>query len=261
VNRLIHAFSELRRSGRVPVIPYCTAGYPTLDSTADLLRALDREGVPLAEVGIPFSDPVADGPVVQEAHTTALRNGVTAASVLGLLDDLCPRISTAVVVMTYANPVWAFGSDRFLRGLAAAGVAGLLPVDIPPEEYRRFFPGYRRSPVGLAALLSPDSTPERVVVAAAAATGMLYLTSRLGTTGTRAGLPEGLTGRLDRLRGETRLPVVAGFGFSDQGTIAAVSSHADGIVVGSALIGAQRGLAGRESVDAFLAAFRAVSPA
>jgi tryptophan synthase alpha subunit len=256
VNALASIFRDLRRRGLSPVIPYITAGYPSLDATGDILQGVARLGLPLVEVGLPFSDPVADGPVIQAASTAALRNGTTTTALLRLLKEICPGLQTGVIVMTYANPVLAHGPERFLRDLEEAGVAGLLPVDLPPDDFAEFLPGYRRSPVGVGALVAPNSSAQRIRTAAKAATGMLYLTSRLGVTGARGDVPEGVTEKLDLLRSSSGLPVVAGFGFSTASQVALVRPHCDGIVIGSALVEAMAGRSMGEAAGAYLAALR-----
>jgi tryptophan synthase alpha chain len=256
MNRLRSIFTGLSRRGISPVIPYVTAGYPSLEATGEILKGVARLGLPLVEIGIPFSDPVADGPVVQAASTAALRNGTTTGALLRLLGKTCPDLATGVIVMTYANPVLAHGPVRFLQELEEAGVAGLLPVDLPPDDFAEFLPGYRRSPVGLGALVAPNSSARRIRAAARAATGMLYLTSRLGVTGARGDVPKGLAEKLEALRATAGLPVVAGFGFSSASQVAAVRPHCDGIVIGSALVQAMEGKSEGEAAGAYLSALR-----
>lgn len=221
------------------MIPYYTAGYPTREACRDALRAAAAAGADLVEVGIPFSDPLADGPTIQRSTQAALEQGMTVAGVLQLVRDA--QLSIPVVLMTYVNPVLAYGVERFAADARAAGVAGALFTDLPAgaaPELERAMDG---AGLDVIRLVAPTTTDERLAVAVNGAGGFIYLISRLGVTGARPDAPVDLDRHVRRLRAVTLLPIAVGFGIGTPAQAAAAARWADGVVVGSALVEALGG--------------------
>lgn len=235
-SRIADRFAELRAAGRTGLVTYVTAGDPDLERSGAILRALDRAGADVIEVGVPFSDPLADGPVIQRASERALAAGATLAGVLDLIEDVRAGLGAVVVLFTYANPVLRLGPDRFAARAAKAGVDGVLVLDLPLEEAG----GLRRSIVEAGMdpifLLSPTTTDERMRRAGELGRGFLYGISRLGVTGARADVAAGVRTLVDRIRAASGLPVAIGFGLSRPEHVREVGKYADAAVVGSALV-------------------------
>jgi tryptophan synthase alpha chain len=226
----------LRQQGRAALIPYVTGGFPDPGESLDILRRAEAAGADLIEVGLPFSDPLADGPTIQRSTQAALERGVTAESVLRIVSEAELRIP--VVVMTYLNPVLAYGVDRFLSDARAAGVSGVLLTDVPVGADPVLEERVAASPLALIRLLAPTTTDARLAAASRRATGFLYLISRLGVTGARDTIPPDLEAQVARVRAATRLPVAIGFGISTPEQAAYAARIADGVVVGSAVVDA-----------------------
>ncbi|MGH7702822.1 MAG: tryptophan synthase subunit alpha [Gemmatimonadales bacterium] len=230
---LAAAWAPLRASGRTALIPYLTAGHPTPAASLAALQAAD--GVAdFLEVGVPFSDPLADGPTIQRSTFEALRQGMTLAGTLDLIARAAP--TKPVVVFSYLNPILRYGVDRFLRDAAALRVAGLLLTDLPAGGDPAVETAVRESPLDLVRLIAPTTTPERLAVAVDGAEGFLYLVARLGVTGASPALAAGLGELVARVRRVSPLPVAVGFGISTPAQAAEVAGLADGVVVGSALV-------------------------
>ena len=236
MSRLKSTFETLRRHGRCGLVTFTTAGDPDLVRSAGILRVLDRAGADVLEVGVPFSDPLADGPVIQRASERALRAGATLARVLDLVAGVRPDVSAGIVLFTYANPIVRMGMARFVERTAAAGVDGVLVLDLPIEEAD----GFREATIGAGIdpifLLSPTTTDARIRRAAELGRGFLYGISRLGVTGARAAIAGGAEALVARIRSATDLPIALGFGISRPEHVAEVGRWADAAVVGSALI-------------------------
>lgn len=234
--RIADRFAALRAAGRTGLVTYVTAGDPDLERSGAVLRALDRAGADVIEVGVPFSDPLADGPVIQRASERALAAGATLAGVLDLIESLRDDLGAGVVVFTYANPVLRMGLKRFAGRAAEAGVDGVLVLDLPLEEAG----GYRRSVVDAGMdpifLLSPTTTDDRIRQAAELGRGFLYAISRLGVTGAQADVAAGVRSLVERIRAVSALPVAVGFGLSGPEHVREVGRYADAAVVGSALV-------------------------
>jgi tryptophan synthase alpha chain len=237
VSAIDEVFARCAAEGRAAFIPFLMAGDPDLETTALLLEALAGGGADLIELGVPFSDPIADGPVNQRAAARALAGGTKLSGILQLVARHRDRLGVPIVLFTYVNPLLARGVERFAEQAAASGVDGVLCVDLPPEEgERELIPALRAQGIDSIYLLSPTSTRDRVQRVAEASTGFVYYVSRTGVTGERAELPEDLPREVKRLRRRLRLPVAVGFGVSTPGQVAAVGELADGVVVGSALV-------------------------
>ncbi|MFL5382518.1 MAG: tryptophan synthase subunit alpha [Longimicrobiaceae bacterium] len=230
------AFAAARAQGRAALVPYVTAGHPSPGDTAAVLEMLAAEGADLIELGVPFSDPLADGPTIQRSSFLAIEQGVDLPWTLQALADFRRAHDTPVVLFTYLNPVLHHGLQRFLADAAAAGADGVLLTDLPvgaaPELERQF----EESGLDLIRLVAPTTTPERAREIARAARGFLYYVSRTGVTGAREALSAGLEREVAALRAATDVPVAVGFGISTAEQAAFVGGIADGVVVGSALV-------------------------
>jgi tryptophan synthase alpha chain len=236
MSRIEGRFTELRTAGRTGLVTYVTAGDPILQRTADILSGLDRAGADVIELGVPFSDPLADGPVIQRATERALASGATLTGVLEMLTAMRPTISAPVVIFSYANPILRMGLDRFVALAAAAGVDGVLTLDMPPEEGESFRSAFAAAGIDTIFLLSPTTTAERIRRAAQVGSGFLYGISRLGVTGVRDTVDDSAQELAARVKAETSLPLALGFGISRPEHVRAIGQSADAAVVGSALV-------------------------
>ena len=236
MSRIARAFAGLRRRGERALIPYFTAGDPSLEVTRALLLEAARQGADLIELGIPFSDPLADGPVIQRASQRALAAGVTLPRVLELVREVRGELDLPLVFLTYYNPVLAFGLKAFARTAVEVGVDGVSVADLPPEEAEPLATEARASGLDLIHLVAPTSPPERMRLIARRSRGFIYAVSLTGVTGARAELSPDLAQYLRDLRAVTRKPICVGFGISSPEQVAALAEYADGIIVGSAIV-------------------------
>ena len=231
------AFERCAVERRAAFIPFLMAGDPDLRSTADQLSALAAGGADVIELGVPFSDPIADGPINQRAAMRALGAGTKLSGILELVARQRDRLGVPIVLFTYYNPLFARGIERFAEQAAASGVDGVLCVDLPPEEAADdLVPALRGRGVDTVFLLAPTSTRERVARVNAISSGFVYYVSRTGVTGERAALPADLVSDVKRLRRRLDLPLAVGFGISSPDQVAALGEVADAVVVGSALV-------------------------
>jgi tryptophan synthase alpha chain len=234
--RISKCFAELRASGELGVVAYITAGDPTLDATLKFVLALAGAGADVIELGVPFSDPLADGPTIQRASERALRGGTTLTGVLNLVRRIRESSQVPLVLFSYYNPILQMGLERFANAAASVGADGVLATDLTPEEseeYRRILATHRLDTIFLGA---PTSTDERLAKIAACSSGFLYLISRAGVTGAKDALPDDLPALLRRARSVTQLPIAVGFGISLPGHVSVLGGLADAAVVGSALV-------------------------
>jgi tryptophan synthase alpha chain len=236
VSRIATTFERLKAEGRTGLVTYITAGDPSLERTRDVLLALARSGADVIEVGVPFSDPLADGPVIQRATERALAAGATLDKVLTLVADVRPRLEVPLVLFTYANPVARMGFETFARRAAASGVDGVLTLDLPLEESGEFREVLRNQGLDTIFLLSPTTTDERIRRAGKLGSGFLYGISRLGVTGARAQVAAGAADLAVRIRREATLPLALGFGISRPEHVQEIGRVADAAVVGSGLV-------------------------
>jgi tryptophan synthase alpha chain len=236
VSRITNVFKAAKRERRSVFIPYITAGDPTLERTVELAFALERAGAGVLELGVPFSDPIADGPTNQRAAERALAAGASLKRVLEVVREIRRRSQMALVLFTYANPVVRFGIDRFAENAAASGVDGVLFTDVPAEEMRTFRPALKKARLDAVMLVTPTSDRHRMKAAAKIGGGFLYLVSRTGVTGARRDLDARLEANVGLARRVSKLPVAVGFGISTPDQVAAVAAIADGVVVGSAIV-------------------------
>jgi len=234
--RLKQALARSRRQGRAALVPFLTAGYPAPELTVGLLRALERGGADMVELGVPFSDPIADGPTIQRSSEQALARGTSLAAVLEMVRELRHVSELPLILFTYFNPVHAFGVQRFAGEAAAAGADGVLLVDVPAEEMAAPARELSRAGLSLVPLVAPTSTPERVRTLRRRHGGLVYLVARTGVTGCRDALPEGLEARTRTVRRLTGAAVAVGFGISTPDQVRQVAAFADAVVVGSALV-------------------------
>ena len=241
MSRIAATFEALARDGRKALIPYVTAGYPFPDVTPELMHGMVAAGANVIELGVPFSDPMADGPVIQKAGEAALAMGVGTRQVLAMVAAFRQNdATTPVVLMGYANPVERYngihGAGSFVRDAAAAGVDGLLVVDYPPEECEAFAGELRSAGIDLIFLLAPTSTDARMAQVARIATGYVYYVSLKGVTGAGHLDTAAVAKMVPRIRARVRVPVGVGFGIRDGATARAVADVADAVVIGSALV-------------------------
>jgi tryptophan synthase alpha chain len=260
MNRIDARFAALRTARRKALVPFLTAGDPSLDATVPVMHALVDAGADVIELGVPFSDPMADGPTIQRSSERALARGVGIEYVMGCVRAFRARDrDTPIVLMGYLNPVEIRGPETFARLAAEAGVDGILLVDLPPEEAREFRDAFEAAGVALILLASPTSSEARIAMLQQLARGYLYYVSFAGVTGAADRLDAGAaSGRLRQIREGTNVPVVAGFGIRDAASAAAMAEDADGVVVGSALVAALAGAVDPPAAArAFLAPLRA----
>lgn len=234
--RIAGQLKKLQKSGRKALVTFVTAGDPDLATTAALLPLLEKAGADIIELGVPFSDPMADGPTIQRASERALASGTTLAAVLAMVQSVRSAVSVPIVLMGYSNPVYAYGWERFAADAATAGVDGLLLVDLPPEEADELLPAVRRAGLDMIFLLTPTSGADRIARVNRDGSGFLYYVTVTGVTGARQSVSTSLSQELTAVRSAVRLPVMAGFGIATPEQAAQVAADADGVVVGSAIV-------------------------
>lgn len=253
MSRLSRRLAEVRTKGEKALVCYVVAGDPSLEATVKIVSALAEAGVDAVELGIPFSDPLADGPTIQSAAFRSLQRGTTPAKALDALREIRSRTEVPVVLMTYFNPVLRYGVERFARDAAAAGADGAILTDLAPEEAGEWVPAARASGIDTVFLVAPTSTPKRIRIVAELATGFVYCVSRTGVTGARDDVPADVPGLVAAVRSVTDTPALIGFGISRPEQVRTVGAMADGVVVGSALVDL---IARGCDVDATVAAVR-----
>jgi tryptophan synthase alpha chain len=234
MNRIDATFERLARQNDKALVGFVTAGDPDVSRSLQIITAMCAAGLDLLELGVPFSDPTADGPVIQRSSGRALAAGAGLAPVLDMVAALRRRTSIPMVVFSYYNPILAYGAAAFHRDARAAGADGVLVVDLPPEESDELTDGWLDNGLCLIRLTAPTTPPERMRRIAASASGFIYHVSQLGVTGGGGLRPDEIANPLRELRAVTRLPICVGFGISSPAQVAAVARIADGVVVGSA---------------------------
>lgn len=236
MSRIAQAFEALHQRGEKALVTFLTAGDPDLATSEQVIHTLVEAGVDLLELGFPFSDPMADGPTIQAASERALAAGTTLRGVLDMVARVRQHTNVPIVLMGYFNPVFRYGAEAFARDAAAAGVDGLLLVDLPPEEAEELHPQLRAAGIDLITLLAPTTPEARMVRLASAAEGFLYYVSMTGVTGTQKVDAAAIADAVARVRRESRVPVAVGFGVATPDDARAVAAFADAVVVGSALV-------------------------
>jgi tryptophan synthase alpha chain len=244
-NRIGVAFAAAESEGRAAFVVYTTAGFPAPDQGLEALEMIATAGADVIELGIPFSDPLADGPTIQKSSFAAIEQGVDLEWTLDLLRRFRSRHQTAVVLFSYLNPILGYGVERFIREAVDAGADGVLLTDLPADADPALEETFTRSPLDLVRLIAPTTTPERATHIAESSQGFVYYISRTGVTGMRTDLASGLEEQVRALKSRVSLPVAVGFGISTPEQAAAVAAVADGIVVGAAVVDAL----GREGVE------------
>lgn len=237
MSRISEAFAQCKAAGRAAFIPFIMGGDPTLEKTAALLDALPAAGADIIELGIPFSDPMADGVVIQAAGLRALEAGATLKGILHLVKGFRANHQTPMVLMGYLNPIYVYGYEAFARDAAAAGVDGVIIVDLPPEEAAELEPALTAHGVALVRLIAPTSVPARLKLLADDAQGYLYYVSVTGITGAGSATASSVSESIAAIRAVTALPVCVGFGIKTPADVKAMAATgADGVVVGSAIV-------------------------
>jgi tryptophan synthase alpha chain len=257
--RIQNAFAAAHAEGRAALMPYYTLGYPDLPTSERVIRAIADAGADLIELGVPFSDPLADGPTIQHSTQTALEAGATVGRCFEITTRLrAGGVTQPLLLMGYYNPILAYGLNRFIVDAASAGVDGFIVPDLPVEEAGDLEAGARAAERALVFIIAPTSPVERIAGIAAHSTGFTYLVSLTGVTGARSALPTGIANFIGSVRAVAHTPLAVGFGISTPEQARAVAQVADGVIVGSALINAVR--AGRDpeaDAAAFVAGLRA----
>ena len=234
--RISRRFAQLRESGELGIVAYITAGDPSLNATLEYVLALAEAGADVIELGVPFSDPLADGPTIQRASERALRAGTTLAGVIELVARIRRTSQVPLVLFSYYNPVLQMGLEKFSATASAAGADGVLITDLTPEESAEYRETLARHQLDTVFLAAPTSDAERLAKIAAVSSGFLYIISRTGVTGAKDSMPEDLPALLRRARNATSLPLAVGFGISLPGHVSMLGGLADAAVVGSALV-------------------------
>ena len=236
-DRVAEMFARTRAEGRPALIPFVPGGWPERDATLEIVRAAVDAGADAFEIGLPFSDPLADGPTNQRAYQQALENGFTLSDLLDVVRKLrAGGVRVPLLVMGYFNPLLAYGLSNFVQDAAEAGVDGLIPVDLPPEEATELEPAMKAAGLHMMYLLAPTSTDERIGVVVEHGSGFIYCVSVTGVTGARAAVSDELPSFIGRVRAQTELPLAVGFGISARKHVEEVGRHADATVIGAAFV-------------------------
>jgi len=236
MSRIAQTFQRLKERGEKALVAYVTAGDPDLDKTRQIIIGLKEAGVDILEIGVPFSDPTADGPVIQAAAQRALKKGTTLTGILDMIEDLRTSIDLPVVLFGYYNPIYAYGTERFADRAKEVGIDGLLVVDLPPEEALELRRETDQRGLDFISLIAPTTSEERARQIAGQARGFIYLISITGVTGTARPDSENVKRDIPRIKAYTDIPVVVGFGISTPGQAKEFAPLADGIVIGSAFV-------------------------
>ncbi|MEO6052583.1 MAG: tryptophan synthase subunit alpha [Chthoniobacterales bacterium] len=235
-NRIDQRFAALQKSGKKGFVAYISAGDPNLDATLELALEFDRIGVDVLELGIPFSDPLADGVVNQSAAQRALDGGSTLPKILETIKKLRKQCEIPIVLFTYLNPIYAYGYEKFHKDAAAAGVDGMLVLDMPHDEEARNSELHKTSSLRMIRLIAPTTSPERMTTICGNAEGFIYYVSREGVTGEQTQVSGSISAQIEEIRRHTKLPIAVGFGISTPEQAGNVASQADAVVVGSAIV-------------------------
>lgn len=236
MSRIAGTFADLKRNGKKALVTFITAGDPDLAVTEELIPLLAENGADIIELGVPFSDPMADGPTIQLSSERALAAGTTLPKILAMVKSVRSRTQVPIVLMGYFNPIFVYGVDRFAADAAAAGVDGVLLVDLPPEEAEEFKACADRHGIDLIYLLTPTSDEARIRAVARRARGFIYYVSVTGVTGVRSGIEASVAGNVSFIKERATVPVAVGFGIATPAQAAVVAATADGVVVGSAIV-------------------------
>ena len=234
--RIERTFRDLKQKKEKALVVYLTAGDPDLQTTRGLILALEQAGVDVIEIGVPFSDPTADGPVIQAASQRSLHRGTTLSGILDMIESLREVSDIPIILFGYYNPIFSYGNERFAARAKRAGVDGILVVDLPPEESHELRQHTDRAGLDFISLIAPTTSDNRIARIAKNATGFLYYISITGVTGTAQPLMQNIRVDVERIRKISALPLVIGFGISTPAQAARIVSYADGVVIGSAFV-------------------------
>lgn len=236
--RIQKKFKDLKKKGQKALIVFMTAGDPSLKKNRELIHAFEKEGVDLIELGVPFSDPLADGPVIQASSRRSLARGTNLKKILQLVKDVRKKTQIPLVLMSYLNPLWQFGLKRFAAEAQRAGVDGVIVPDLPPEEGKEVSATLKKNCLDLIYLIAPTSTEARQKLVARQSSGFIYYVSLTGVTGLKNALSKTLAAQVMAVKKKSALPVCVGFGVSTPQQAKAVSKAADGVIIGSAIVSA-----------------------
>lgn len=236
MNRIENKFKQLKKDKKNAFIAFITAGYPNLSVTKKLILEFDRQGVDIVELGVPFSDPMADGPIIQESSQFALARNTQLKDILRLAKDVRKSTSIPLCLMTYYNPIFCFGEDKFVKAANACGVDGVIIPDLPPEEAGRLIKLANQKNLDIIYFIAPTTSPSRARFIAHRAKGFIYYVCLTGVTGARKVLPKDLTAQLKSLKRLTPKPICAGFGISNPRQVKELYKVCDGVIVGSAIV-------------------------
>jgi len=236
VNRIEKVFINLAKTNTAAFIPFITAGDPSVAITKKLIFAFEKAGADIIELGVPFLDPLADGPTIQQASERALKNGVSLRTVIALVKDIRKKSSIPIILMGYYNPIFKYGVNDFVRDSIKAGVDGVIVPDLPPEEALPIYNKIKNSSLAIIFLAAPTSTDDRIKLIARMTEGFIYYVSLTGVTGARGMLPKTIKKNVLRIKNFTSKPVSVGFGISTPQHAKKVALYADGVIIGSAII-------------------------
>lgn len=237
MNRIELKFNELRRRKKKAFIAFITAGYPNLGVTKRLILELSKIGIDIIELGVPFSDPMADGPIIQEASCVALKKNVHLVDILALVKQVRKVTQTPICLMTYYNPIFCFGEQKFINKAYANGVDGLILPDLPPEEGKDFIRAANKKGIDVISFISPTTTSKRMRLISRISRGFIYYVSLTGVTGPRRSLSSDIKNNIRLIKKYTKKPVCVGFGVSSSSQVKEIYRIADGVIVGSAIVG------------------------
>ncbi|MBU1999415.1 MAG: tryptophan synthase subunit alpha [Candidatus Omnitrophota bacterium] len=255
MNRIENKFIELRKAKKKAFIAFITAGFPDLKTTKELILEFDRIGVDIIELGVPFSDPLADGPIIQEATHFALKKGVSLLKILQLVKSVRMQVRMPICLMTYYNPVFCYGEEKFARQAARSGVDGVIISDLPPEEAKLLVKYLNRYGIDNINFLAPTSSNARIEYVSRQAQGFIYYVSLTGVTGERKKIALDLNANLRRIKKYTTKPVCVGFGVSTKKQVKEIQRKADGVIVGSAIVHKIKENIGRSDVTQRVSSF------
>ncbi len=255
MNRIEKKFQELRKANKKAFVAFITAGYPDLEVTRKLVLEFSRIGVGIIELGVPFSEPLADGPIIQEASEQALKNNTCLADILKLVKNVRKKTDIPIVLMTYYNPVFCFGEERFIRQAVSCGVDGVVIPDLPPEEGKVFLDLARKKDLATILFISPTTSLKRAKFICGLSRGFIYYVSLTGVTGPRRKLPSDLKSSIERIKKYTSKPICVGFGVSSRTQVKQIYSIADGVIVGSAIVKKLKDNIGKNDIVTKVAGF------
>ncbi|MCE5195193.1 MAG: tryptophan synthase subunit alpha [Nitrospiraceae bacterium] len=236
MNKIEKTFKKLKALNKKALIPYIMAGDPTIGKTKELVLILESCGADIIELGVPFSDPLADGPTIQRAAERSLNKGTTLRKIIGLVKDLRTKTKIPLILMTYYNPIFKYGEEAFIKDAEDAGVDGLIIPDLPPDEADELIKLTKKSSVAIIFLLAPTSTTDRIKKVASKSRGFIYYVSMTGITGAELSIDSSLGKSIDSIRRLTDKPIAVGFGISTPEDASSIAGFSDGVIVGSAIV-------------------------